>query len=158
MKEIKFIVNGEPHGKGRPRFAKRGNFVKTYTDKDTELYENRVLMCYKQELSSKNRYSNIEILFPKGTLVKMVVWCYFSLNKGDYGKKGLNKSGKEKLSRYYCDKKPDIDNIIKSIQDGLNGVAYSDDNQIVCLEAYKVYTEEQSRVEITLQEIGIFTE
>lgn len=31
-------------------------------------------------------------------------------------------------------KKPDIDNIAKSIMDGLNGVAYEDDKQVVRLE------------------------
>ena len=149
--EISFIVNGEPHGKGRPRFAKRGNFVKAYTDKDTELYENRVLMCYKNELS-KYGIEETKVLFPKGVMVKLEVNCYFSLNKGDYGKKGLNKSGREKMKHYFCDKKPDIDNIIKSIQDGLNGVAYDDDCQIVGIEAYKMYTEDQPRVEIRIKD------
>ena len=154
-REISFVVNGEPHGKGRPRFAKRGKFVKTYTDKDTELYENRVLMCYKSALKESG-YNETSVLFPKGSLVKLIAECYFSLNKGDYGKKGLNKSGREKLSRVYCDKKPDIDNVFKSIQDGLNGIAYDDDCQIVCIEGYKRYTESQPRVEITL--VGITTE
>ena len=155
--EISFIVNGEPHGKGRPRFYRMGKMVKTYTDYDTLNYENRVLMCYKNKLREYNINDN-DILFPKGTFVKMIVYCYFSLNKGDYGKKCLNKNGREKIDRKYCDKKPDIDNILKSIQDGLNGVAYDDDSQVVGVESYKLYTESQSRVEITLKEIGIITE
>lgn len=31
----------------------------------------------------------------------------------------------------------DIDNYVKLVMDGLNGVAYNDDNQIVYLEVYK---------------------
>lgn len=155
--KISFIVNGDPHGKGRPRFAKMGNFVKTYTDKDTELYENKVLMCYKDKLKEYG-INETDILFPKGSLVKLSVECYFSLNKCYYGKKGLNKSGRTKLDNIYCDKKPDIDNVLKSIQDGLNGVAYSDDNQVVGIVAYKKYTDKQSRVEITLEDIDITTE
>lgn len=33
--------------------------------------------------------------------------------------------------------KPDIDNIIKSVMDGLNGVAYKDDSQVVEIKAVK---------------------
>lgn len=153
-RRIDFIVNGEPHGKGRPRFAKRGNFVKTYTDKDTELYENRVMMCYKEALKECDfdDFDENELLFPKGKPISMIIKCFFPLNKSDYGKKGLNKSGREKLDQYFCTKKPDIDNIIKSIQDGLNGVAYYDDSQIVDIEAVKVYTKKQPRVKITIMD------
>jgi Holliday junction resolvase RusA-like endonuclease len=36
-------------------------------------------------------------------------------------------------------KKPDIDNYIKLLFDGMNGIIYKDDCQIVALEATKVY-------------------
>lgn len=35
--------------------------------------------------------------------------------------------------------KPDIDNITKIVLDGLNGVAYKDDNQITKIEVEKMY-------------------
>ena len=41
-------------------------------------------------------------------------------------------------------KKPDIDNIAKIICDGLNGVAYKDDAQIIYLAVMKRYAEEGS--------------
>jgi Holliday junction resolvase RusA-like endonuclease len=37
-------------------------------------------------------------------------------------------------------KKPDIDNIFKSIADGLNGIVYHDDCQIVSINVKKVYS------------------
>ncbi len=37
--------------------------------------------------------------------------------------------------------KPDIDNITKIVLDGLNGVAYKDDNQITKIEVEKIYNE-----------------
>lgn len=36
--------------------------------------------------------------------------------------------------------KPDVDNILKAVLDGLNGVAYEDDKQVVTARASKAYT------------------
>ena len=33
--------------------------------------------------------------------------------------------------------KPDVDNIAKAVLDALNGVAFEDDSQVVCLRCYK---------------------
>lgn len=38
-------------------------------------------------------------------------------------------------------KKPDIDNMIKGLFDGANGLIFKDDNQVVRVEAVKVYGE-----------------
>ena len=41
---LTYIVYGEPVGKGRPRFARRGNFVSTYTPEKTKTYEDEIRM------------------------------------------------------------------------------------------------------------------
>jgi Holliday junction resolvase RusA-like endonuclease len=38
-------------------------------------------------------------------------------------------------------KKPDLDNLAKSVLDALNGVIYQDDSQIVSLHMTKVYSQ-----------------
>lgn len=50
-------------------------------------------------------------------------------------------------------KKPDIDNILKIIMDGLNGVAYHDDKQVVEVTIRKRYSSEP-RVEVVLMEVA----
>lgn len=50
-------------------------------------------------------------------------------------------------------KKPDIDNLVKGVLDGLNGLAYQDDKQIVALEAAKGYGA-APLVQVTLREVG----
>nr|DAQ86101.1 MAG TPA: Endodeoxyribonuclease RusA [Caudoviricetes sp.] len=47
---------------------------------------------------------------------------------------------------------PDADNIAKAVLDGLNGVVYADDKQIVELKVIKAYAE-VPRVEVTIEEI-----
>ena len=48
-----FMVYGEPVGKGRPRFAKRGNFVSTYTPQKTKTYEDEIRMMASAAMGSK---------------------------------------------------------------------------------------------------------
>ena len=45
---VKFTVPGEVRGKGRPRFTKAGNHVRTYTDSSTVNYENWVKICFQE--------------------------------------------------------------------------------------------------------------
>ena len=47
-----FTVYGEPVGKGRPRFAKRGNFVSTYTPQKTKTYEDEIRMMASAAMGS----------------------------------------------------------------------------------------------------------
>lgn len=48
--------------------------------------------------------------------------------------------------------KPDTDNYIKSTLDGLNGLLWEDDNQIVKIVAEKYYSD-RPRVEIEVEEV-----
>ena len=48
--------------------------------------------------------------------------------------------------------KPDADNIAKIVCDGLNGIAYTDDKQIVSLTVLKVWTDGIERVEVDISE------
>ena len=55
--------------------------------------------------------------------------------------KSVSKATKQKMleNLIYPMVKPDMDNINKAILDGLNGVAYTDDVQVVSLQSKKVY-------------------
>jgi len=56
----------------------------------------------------------------------------------------------------YIKRKLDADNIAKSILDGLNGIVYEDDDQVVELlvRKHKVQRKEEERVEIEIREFG----
>jgi len=134
-KKIKFVIMGTPVAKGRPRLSRYG----TYTPKMTKDYEALVIESYRSQV--KNGYTEepieIDLLF-----------C-FEIPKSYSKKRRLDiQSGKEKYT-----KKPDIDNLIKSILDGLNGVAFKDDNQVINVTAKKVYSDiARVEVEITVND------
>ena len=48
-------------------------------------------------------------------------------------------------------KKPDADNIVKSVLDGLNGIAYNDDSQVFHEDGKKFYGERE-HLWVTVQE------
>jgi Holliday junction resolvase RusA-like endonuclease len=121
-----FTVMGEPMGKGRPRFAKRGNFVAAYTPEKTVNYETLIKLTYQQEQGKLHEGE-----------VQMSISAYYTIPKSTSKKRSLEMLNKTIRPT----KKPDIDNVIKIIADSLNGIAYHDDTQIVSIHAYKYYAE-----------------
>ena len=123
-----FEIVGEPQGKGRPRFSTRGGFVKTYTPEKTASYENFVKLCYL------NKYKGQKL---DGEIIAEI-FAYFPIPKSFSKKKRAEAiEGKIKPT-----KKPDTDNIAKTILDSLNGIAFEDDKQVVALLVKKLYGEE----------------
>ena len=125
---IKFTYYGEIKGKGRPRFRSMGKFVSTYTPKETKDYEMSIKEAYLNE--STCTYFNNEQLV-------LTLNIYQAVPKATSKKKA-----QEMLEhKIRPTKKPDIDNILKSICDSLNKVAYTDDTQIIEIVAKKYYAE-----------------
>lgn len=141
MKSVHLTIPGEPKGKQRPRFNSRSNTV--YTPEETFDYENYIKAAYR-------RYYGTAIAF-KDELVCVSIKAYMSIpnNMPKYKRELINQG------RLIPSRKPDIDNIVKIILDGLNKVAYTDDKQVAVLMASKHYIKdgEQPRVEISITEV-----
>lgn len=142
---IELDILGEPMGKQRPRLSTINGIARAFTPKETINYESKVVNAYKQVVPTGNQ------IFEKGETIFATIIAEFSLSKGDYGKKGLNKSGREKLENGYCIKHLDCDNIAKICLDALNGIAYYDDSQIACLVVLKKWVETTPKVRIILE-------
>ena len=136
---VTFEVPGDPHGKGRPKFARRGNFVQTYTDKKTASYEDLIRF-----------HANIAMvdLAPLESAVAVYIYIKLAVPKS-YSKKRTEAclSGLERPT-----KKPDWDNVAKSICDAMNGIVYMDDTQIVDAHVTKVYAA-NAGVDVGVKEI-----
>jgi Holliday junction resolvase RusA-like endonuclease len=135
---VTFKIEGKPEGKGRPRFARRGNFVTTYTDNKTKTYENKIRDIAMVAMGSS-----------KPLTTPLEAFIYISYPVPASYSKSRTKVCLEGLER--PTKKPDIDNVIKAFLDSMNGIIYVDDTQVVELHSTKVYGEPY--VEVMIKEI-----
>lgn len=128
------VVEGKIQGKARPRIVQGHAF----TPQHTVVYENWVRSCYQEQCGK---------YFEGPVSATIIVNCKIPQS---YSKKRVKAilEGKELPT-----KKPDLDNVAKIILDSLNGIAYNDDAQVVGLFVCRVYTQEQERVEFSLQEV-----
>lgn len=121
---MNFTVYGIPVPKARPRMTKTGH---CYTPKKTADYEFLV-----------PRYGTTPAGKLEGAIRLEVVFYY--------------NRPKSASSRNHHTVKPDLDNLIKSVLDGLNGLAFHDDSQVVEISgARKPYTYAKPRAEIMLE-------
>jgi Holliday junction resolvase RusA-like endonuclease len=132
--EIEFVIPGECVGKQRPKASFQ--MKRIYTPEKTINYESFVKHCY---------YGNPHFCEKQ---VGMDIKIYIAIPTSTSKKKQLQMANGEIRP---C-KKPDTDNCIKSILDGLNGVAYSDDKQVVEIHAAKYY-DNSPRVEVKMWDI-----
>lgn len=135
---IEFEVPGKPQGKGRPRFARMGAYVKTYTPAETESYENLI------KLSCAAVCKN-----PLPGPLRIVIMAYYPI-ANSWSNKKKNSALNHQIRPTV---KPDYDNVAKVVCDSLNGIAYKDDTQIVEAHAFKYYSE-RPRLEVQINEIN----
>jgi len=129
-------IPGRPMGKQRPRVLKNGV---PYTPKETVNYETLVKQLYIQKYGQEMPFKHP---------VKMKIIAYLQIPKSA----SKVKAAAMERGDIRPTKKPDMSNIIKIIEDGLNGLAYCDDSQVVEVEAGKYYSN-CPRVEVILEEV-----
>lgn len=141
-----FWVAGEPVAKSRPRASVVKGHAKLYTPKKTANYEAKVALAFAQQFEDAT---------PSTKPLSVSIDCCFPLNKSDFRRNGEpNTRGQNKLWGFIRHtKKPDCDNIAKSILDGLNGIAFIDDSQITRLSVAKRYGQKVGAF-VSIEELG----
>jgi Holliday junction resolvase RusA-like endonuclease len=138
MIQIMFTVYGEPVAKGRPRFSTRGKFPVAYTPEKTKTYESEVGMMAKVAMGASEAL--------KGAL-EAFIYITFPIPPS-YSKKRteacLNDSEKHT-------KRPDLDNVVKAIIDGMSEIVFLNDSQITSIHATKVYGQ-VAKVEVVVRQ------
>lgn len=125
---LSFTIPGAPRGKGRPRATRFGKGVRLYTDAKTASYESLVALAAQAALAGRDPLSGPLCM---SVLVKLQVPASASKRARADMLEG----------RHPPTKKPDLDNVVKSVLDGCNGVAFGDDAQVCWINAGKIYAE-----------------
>ena len=112
-----WVVPGKPIGKGRPKFRRIGNFVSTYTPKETVNFEGRVAYGFTE------LYGNDKPLLDEPLAIRII--AEFCPPKS-WPKKKLAYLAEGGFFPHII--KPDGDNILKAVSDSLNGVVLRDDS------------------------------
>ena len=130
---IQFTVPGKPQGKGRARFGKG----RTYTPAKTVAYEGLISLAGEKVMVGRD-------LIEKP--IYLIVTAFFDIPKS------WNKARRAKAlgGLEWHTSKPDGDNILKAVGDGLNGVVWKDDSQIAFAKIIKQYGERPG-LEITVE-------
>lgn len=122
---MRFTIPGKPQGKARPRFNTYTG--RTYTPSKTGAYEKFIALCYRQ--------AGGKLL---DGAIRIDIKAYYPIAKSHTKKnKAAMESGEIKATI-----KPDIDNVAKAVLDGLNGIAFEDDKQVINLRIAKAYAVE----------------
>ena len=125
--KFEFFIPGEPRGKERPRGTKNGVY---YTPSKTRSYEKHIRECFYRAYP---KHKPIGADVP----VSVNITALFKIPERLRTKANIKKIAEGKL---FPTKKPDCDNIAKAALDGLNGLAYKDDKQVILCSVNKQYT------------------
>lgn len=126
LTNIAFHVPGEPQGKGRGRIVKIGGFSRMATPQKTVTYEG--LVAHAAALAMAGHPPLAE-----ACVIELDVICTVAASWS--GKKRAQALAGEIRPT----KKPDADNVLKAVCDGMNGVVWNDDVQAVDVVLRKRY-------------------
>lgn len=127
MSSVLITIPGKPFAKQRPRFSRASG--RAYTPKETVQFEDVVRQIASREVNE-----------PFQGPVEVCVAAFFEPPKS------WSKKKRAELMHQTHTQRPDLDNIVKAITDGLNRIAYADDSQIYYLMAEKRWAPEAQTV------------
>lgn len=134
---IQITVPGPPRGKKSVSGGRYGRYVHPKSKE----YMRLVAQCAMVAMAGKKRIEGP---------VKMIRVAYIETPKS-WSKKKRDAANRGEV---WPARWPDEDNVAKSINDGLNGIVYNDDKQVVDGQTVKFYSE-KPRVEVFVSEIGV---
>jgi Holliday junction resolvase RusA-like endonuclease len=138
MMQIMFTIYGIPIPKGRPRFSTRGKFPVAYTPEKTKNYESDVGMMAKAAMGASE---------PLEGALEAFIYVTFPI-PASYSKKRTEACLSDSEKHI---KKPDLDNVVKSVIDGMDKIVFENDSQITSIHATKVYGE-VAKVEVVVRQ------
>lgn len=128
MRPVTFFVPGEPIGKGRPRVSTIGGHARMFTPTKTANYETLIAVAAHQVMQDREMLAG-PVLMELRILVPVAA---------SWSKK---KTAEALAGIVMPTKKPDADNVLKAICDGINGIVFRDDVQVVNVSLSKRFSQ-----------------
>lgn len=122
LTNVAFVVPGEPQGKGRARIGKVAGQARMFTPAKTVAYEGLIAAQAYQAMRG-----SAPIAGPVALELELVHVMPASWSK------------KKRAGTPVPQCKPDVDNVIKAVGDGGNGVLWMDDKQIAMVSARRLW-------------------
>lgn len=123
---IRIVIPGEPSAKGRPHFVKKTGIA--ITPAKTRTREGIVATVAMDAMNGRPPLSEPIIVSIKAVMAVPASWP-------------KKKREAALAGQILPAKRPDLDNLLKLVTDGMNEIVYTDDALIVELRARKVYGE-----------------
>jgi Holliday junction resolvase RusA-like endonuclease len=139
---IEIRLDGDPVGKGRPRFVRATG--RTYTPEKTASFEARLGYAAQAVMRNKPLLA--------GPLIVTVM--AFRSVPASWSEKKRQKAFLQYLTPTG---RPDCDNYLKLCMDSLNKIVWEDDAQVVAAHVYKKYSE-RPRLEINISPLDFGSE
>ncbi len=130
---VQFTIPGKPFAKQRPKAAAVAGRARVYTPAETVSFERKVAEIARPDFP-----------VPFEGPVRLRIVAIFEIPKS------WTKKRKAAALGGFHIQKPDGDNLLKSIKDGLNRIAWSDDCQVAdvrCVKRWGTHAETFVRVE-----------
>lgn len=126
FKSVSFFIPGKAIGKGRMRLSTMHGFARMHSPDQTINYESLVSVTAQQAMQGRDLIAG-----PVLVEMKIIVAVAASWSK--------KKTAEALQGVVMPTKKPDIDNVEKAVFDGMNGVVWVDDVQVVNVSKSKRY-------------------
>jgi Holliday junction resolvase RusA-like endonuclease len=149
------VLEGDPRGKGRPRFMSRGSFVQVYTDNETLTYEQLIQEEVLRGIGGQTLVDNtnqikrrtfIEAYADMGgkPIFSCPVRVEMEIRHPARASWTKAKTAGALAGHIAATVKSDIDNVIKIWFDAFNGCMWKDDTQVIEVHAKKMFSEDPS--------------
>lgn len=128
MSLLTFSMSGLPRGQGRPRATTVGGFPSVYKDPKSRKYEASVSKVAMDAMSGRDPFEgplSVSLRFRMPIPASATKRVKSSMAAGDIPPTT----------------KPDLSNLLKAIEDGMNKIVFVDDAQIVRAFVTKIYAE-----------------
>ena len=124
---IEFTIPGQPQGKGRARVGSINGHARMFTPQKTVAYEGLIAHAAQQAMAGLP-------LFDGAVRLMLAIDCQIPASWS------VRKQNAALAGDLFPTTKPDADNVLKAVCDGLNGVAWRDDVQVIDCVIRKRYS------------------